>query len=452
MNGQQAVLRIPDVSPEIKEISVKPEVIAAGDHPAALIMADYLAKMGISVTLVVPFEELSEMMVPFFKALIEVDESVAVVYGSLIERVSGNPGVKILKHSRLLDVSGWWGDFTVKVLTGDKESELKSSGIAMAYRGNPVAPEAPVHEGVVDFSEFLSQLDIHKGTVGGAKDPVSKIAFLLDVDKRDEKWASVSAIKLGLYLKRNFGTQVYILCRDLKVSVDEMEREYRHARELGIIIFKYNDLPVIERAQHGIRMIFEDTSAVSHQNPLKITLDNLDTVVIQECFDVSQDQRHLLNQMRISLENGFIGPNNPQFIGRTPKKGVVVGGDTWFPEYPTDGVVTALSAAEELYKWVGKGTYQIDVQRVAEVDSSKCATCLTCYRICPHDSIRIERYGERNVYITEGEKEGATWEAARVKVETCNGCGLCVSECPAKAIQLVYYPDMEVMEFLEKNL
>ncbi len=450
MSGRQAVLRIPDVKPELKELEIPREAVVSGDHPVILAMADGLASMGISVTLVHPFGEIEEIVAPL-RGLMEADDEVSRKYAFLTEKVSNNKSIKVMGLSTLVAVEGWWGNFTAEILQDGKLATVKAPGLALAYRGNPKVPEAFSTDDVKGFSEFLGQFDFRKGGMKKVPNPVKRIAFVLDVEKRDEKWPSVTALRFGTYLKE-FGSQVYILCRDFKVSVDDMEREYRMAREAGVMIFKYEDLPTIQKGGQGIRLTFRDASAVSREKPLEVTLEDLDAVVVQENILPAEEQVELLAQLRIPSEGGFVGPNNPQFTGRTAKKGVVVGGDTWYPEYPTDAMTTALSASQELFKWVGKGTYKIDVERVAEVDPSKCATCLTCYRICPHDSIRVERYGERNVYITAGAKEGPTWEAARVKVETCNGCGLCASECPAKAIQLVYYPDMEVYDFLEGNL
>ncbi len=444
MSGRQAVLRIPEATPEIKEVTISPQAVVAGDHPAVLVMADNLASLGIKVTLIHPYKEIEELVDPI-RVLMEADEGVTRRYEELGGRVTASGNVEIMGETVIDEVSGWWGNFDIKALQRGTPASLKASGIAVAFRGNSVVPEAFAVEGVKTFSEFLSQFDVRKGPLKETTRAVRRVAFILDVDDRDEKWASVTALRFGAHMK-GFGVQVFILCRDFKVSVDDMEREYRLAREAGILIFKYRDIPRIE----GSQIIFQDASAVSENGPLDMVLDNLDAIVVQEKIVPNGERDEFLERLKIPREGGFAGPNNPQFIGRTPKKGVVVAGDTWFPEYPTEAYGTALSAAAELYKWIGGGTYQVDVQRVAEVDPSKCATCLTCYRICPHDSIRIERYGERNVYITRGAKDGASWEAARVVVETCNGCGLCASECPAKAIQLVYYPDLEVLEFLGK--
>jgi len=449
MSGKEAVLRIPENAAEIKEIAIKPEVMAAGDHPALLAMAEHLALTGMTVTLVIPNETVSQCLDPL-RALAELDETVWTAYEALPEKIEKNENITIVPSARVIDLSGWWGEFSVKIDSKEGEKSLQTSGVALAYRGIPVSSTRPDLEDVVSFSEFLENIGGEKGNWNGA--PLKRVAFVLDTEQRDEKWASAAAVRMGLFLKERFDTDCYILCRDLKVSLDVMERDYRRARESGIIFFKYQDTPRVGKVEEGLQINFLDTSAISSFGPSDISLEGLDLVVWQERLLPDEGVVSLLSRMKVPMEAGRVGPLNPQFIGRTPKKGLVVGGDTWFPEYPTDALSSALAAAEQLCQWVGLGTYPVDVERVAEVDPSKCATCLTCFRICPHDSIRVERYGERNVYITRGAKEGSTWEAARVHVETCDGCGLCASECPAKAIQLIYYPDLEVVEFLEKRL
>jgi len=53
----------------------------------------------------------------------------------------------------------------------------------------------------------------------------------------------------------------------------------------------------------------------------------------------------------------------------------------------------------------------------ASIDETKCAACLTCWRICPLDAIEIG-------------------EAMRADPVRCQACGLCASACPANAIDL----------------
>ena len=56
----------------------------------------------------------------------------------------------------------------------------------------------------------------------------------------------------------------------------------------------------------------------------------------------------------------------------------------------------------------------------AVIDEAKCASCLTCFRVCPLDAVEI------------GEAIGAN-------PVRCQACGLCASLCPAGAISLSYW-------------
>lgn len=71
----------------------------------------------------------------------------------------------------------------------------------------------------------------------------------------------------------------------------------------------------------------------------------------------------------------------------------------------------------------------------AEVIKEKCTTCLACLRVCPFDV----------PYIENGEFVG-------IDVGQCQSCGLCPSECPAKAINLKFDPEDEVVKQAERVL
>jgi len=71
----------------------------------------------------------------------------------------------------------------------------------------------------------------------------------------------------------------------------------------------------------------------------------------------------------------------------------------------------------------------------AEVIKEKCAACLTCVRVCP--------FGVP--YIKDGEFAG-------IDVSQCQSCGICPSECPAKAIKLKFASEDEVLEQAKEAL
>ena len=55
----------------------------------------------------------------------------------------------------------------------------------------------------------------------------------------------------------------------------------------------------------------------------------------------------------------------------------------------------------------------------AEVQRDLCVSCLTCVRVCPWEIPKIDDGGY-----------------AFIDVEGCSACGICVTECPARAITL----------------
>jgi len=71
--------------------------------------------------------------------------------------------------------------------------------------------------------------------------------------------------------------------------------------------------------------------------------------------------------------------------------------------------------------------------QVSVVDTDKCAACLCCVRACPY-----------NVPIIS-EEEGAAY----INPAECRGCGVCASECPAKAIQLQHFTNNQIGSMLD---
>jgi heterodisulfide reductase subunit A-like polyferredoxin len=64
---------------------------------------------------------------------------------------------------------------------------------------------------------------------------------------------------------------------------------------------------------------------------------------------------------------------------------------------------------------------------VAVVEGERCAACLTCVRVCPYSVPVINAKGE-----------------AEIDIALCKGCGSCVAECPARAIELMHFRDCQL--------
>jgi heterodisulfide reductase subunit A-like polyferredoxin len=65
---------------------------------------------------------------------------------------------------------------------------------------------------------------------------------------------------------------------------------------------------------------------------------------------------------------------------------------------------------------------------ISVVEQEQCVACLTCVRSCPFNVPKINEEGK-----------------AYIEAAACQGCGICASVCPRKAIQLQHYSDKQVM-------
>ena len=71
----------------------------------------------------------------------------------------------------------------------------------------------------------------------------------------------------------------------------------------------------------------------------------------------------------------------------------------------------------------------------AEVNQVNCASCLVCVRSCPYNVPVIDEMG-----------------VSFIDPALCQGCGVCASECPAKAIKLNWYEDDSLLSKVDALL
>jgi heterodisulfide reductase subunit A-like polyferredoxin len=72
---------------------------------------------------------------------------------------------------------------------------------------------------------------------------------------------------------------------------------------------------------------------------------------------------------------------------------------------------------------------------ISVIDQERCAACLTCVRECPFDVPAITEEG-----------------VAYIEPASCQGCGMCASVCPRKAIELQHYKDDQIVAKCEAIL
>ena len=440
---------------ETQSLPLKPDVLILGGGITGISIAQELAKAGIHVFLVEKGTHLGGKALElhrFYNRPLEVrkwmDEKISVV--------KNNPQITLLTQTELKRLEGHLGRFQAKIQGPDRtETVLAVSAIVAAtgYASQRETKGIYRHKRVIVFPEMEKLLSETKGPSllwDGKK--IEMVTYLLDGVNEDIKVDSINAVKQALILQEAFQCQVAILCKDVKVAADGMERLYRKAREKGVLFFKYEEPPKLSIVNGQIQVDVKDTAAIQKREQWPVSILS-DLIVASEAFTPTPETERLSNILKIHLgSRGFLMEDNPQLLRvRSNRRGIFVAGACRFPQELSESLIEARAVAQEVIALLSKGAYTYDLA-VAEVDPKKCAVCYTCPRLCPHSAITVEKYAERNIYAPPGTGGETKWGAAKVDPAACYGCGICVAECPAKAIVLHHETDEQIyaqMGFME---
>ena len=106
-----------------------------------------------------------------------------------------------------------------------------------------------------------------------------------------------------------------------------------------------------------------------------------------------------------------------------------------YPKFLAETIVQAQAAAARAATILAQETRPAG-SVVAQVTAGRCTGCLTCLRVCPYGVPVI-------AHTTQG--AGGILGAAYIEPAICQGCGICAAECPAKAIELKHYTELQVL-------
>jgi heterodisulfide reductase subunit A len=424
---------------ETQSIHLKPELLVIGGGIVGISIALALVRSGIHVVLLEKGKDLGGKALELRK-FYDRPEEVQQWIDEKVTEVKKNPSITLLTQAELKRLDGHLGRFQAKIRGRDgTESVLSSSAIVVAtgYNTHPETKGIYGHKRVIGLSEMeklLSETIAPSLLLDGKK--VEMVTFLLDGVNEDIKVDSINAIKQALSLQEAFNGQAAILCKDVKVAAAGMERLYRKAREKGVLFFKYEEPPRLSIVNGQIQVDVKDTAAIQKREQWPVSILS-DLVVVSEAFVPTPEAESLAGILKIHLgTRGFLMEDNPQLLRvRSNRRGIFVAGACRFPQEVSESLIEARAVAQEVIALLSREAYTYDLA-VAEVDPKKCAVCYTCPRLCPHSAITVEKYAERNVYITSGTAVQTQWGAAKVDPVACYGCGICVAECPAKAITL----------------
>jgi heterodisulfide reductase subunit A-like polyferredoxin len=117
-----------------------------------------------------------------------------------------------------------------------------------------------------------------------------------------------------------------------------------------------------------------------------------------------------------------------------PTEGLFVCGTAQGPKTISESISQAGAAVSRATTFLSRPYLTLSAI-TATVATEQCAACLICVRACPF-----------HVPVINGDGVSEIDEAQ------CQGCGVCAAECPAKAIELNWYEDKQLLSKVDALL
>jgi len=361
----------------------------------------------------------------------------------LIERVEGHAQITVHLQSEYLESSGFVGNFTSRLRTPDEEIEIRHGATIVATGG--VEYRGPEY-GYGTDPRILTQQEFEE-RLASDQDLPDSITMILCVGPAERYCSRIcctTALKNALALKkRNPQAQITVLYHDIR-TYGFKERLYREARRQGVMFVQYefDRKPEVEVTDAGLR--------IAVQEPMlgKEMVYQPDLLVLSMPLVPPEGVEDLATRLKVSLDldKFFLEAHVKLRPVDFSSDGIFLAGVAHYPKFLDESIVQAQAAAGRALTVLGKDVLEVGGV-VAQVDEEKCVACLTCVRVCPYHVPQIK---------AEFTGVGGIVGAAYIESAQCHGCGVCVSECPAKAIQLIRYRDRqveaEIMALLEPEM
>ena len=212
-----------------------------------------------------------------------------------------------------------------------------------------------------------------------------------------------------------------------------MEKHYTEARKTGTVFIKYDPehKPLVEAADGRVKVTARDPVV---NRDVVIPADLL---TLAAAVDPAETNRELgqLFKVTVNAQGFFMEAHMKLRPVDFTTEGVFLAGLAHYPKPLDESIAQATAAAQRASILLSQKELTIPGV-ISKVDPTKCAECLTCVRMCPYGA----------PYINE------ETHAAEILPALCQGCGICSSVCPGRAIDLQHFKDEQIFQEIDSLL
>ncbi len=432
---RMAVARVALLKPlRAKRLAINKRALVIGGGIAGMTAALSLADQGFEAVLVEKDPQLGGLA----RDLTHTIEGARIPEHllDLAERVTHHEKVQVLTETLLVGFSGFKGNFTTEVMVGPGmyERKIDHGAVIVATGATEYKPSEFLYG---QDSRVLTQLDLSKRLVEKGAADLKRVVMIQCVGSRNKGFPNCSriccqtAVKNALHIKQlNPDAEVYVLHRDIR-TYGEMETFYRQARRQGVQFFRFNpeEPPEVSALGDSVSVTFKNQV---FQRALRLHADVL--VLSAGMRPADTEELSSIVKLPQTPDGYFMEAHVKLRPVDMANEGIYVCGTAHGPKLISETIAQAMAASSRAATFLSQSEITLSVV-TAKVDQERCASCLICVRVCPYGVPRINKEG-----------------VSEIDEALCRGCGICAAECPAKAIELNWYEDAQVMSKVDALL
>lgn len=431
-------------------IEINHDALVIGGGMAGMTAALELARQGFKVHLVEKEPELGGNFRKIFTLPDGTDPRKKTF--ERIDEVIENDNIQVYTDTELVDVSGYIGNFESKLLhqitaTATQESVIKHGVIIAATGAEEYKPTEYLYgesDRVITQFELERMLTkdidpknedskVTKLTALASKlSSLQNVVMIQCVGARDDEHPNcsrvccVQALKNALLLKSKYpDINIYILYKDVR-TYGLHEDLYRRVSELGVHFIRYDDdnKPKVRKGATTLK--------VSLNEPLldqKIKLIP-DLVVISAGVVPNKDNDKLSKMLKVPLtkDKFFLEAHMKLRPLDFATDGIFLCGLAHSPKSIDEALSQATGAAARAATILTKSTIEGE-GIVSSINEEVCKGCGICVLNCPYKAIELDEEANK----------------AKVTEILCKGCGVCVASCPQQAVRIGFFDDEQIL-------
>ncbi|MCF8085330.1 MAG: FAD-dependent oxidoreductase, partial [Desulfohalobiaceae bacterium] len=418
-----------------KTIPVVPKALVIGGGVAGMNAALSLADQGFETTLVEKEAELGGLANQLTKTI--QGEDIQAYVRDLAERIQAHPLVSVFTRTVVVSFTGFKGNFKTELMVGPgMYGRTIEHGVTILATG---ATEYQPGEYLYGRDErVLTQLELGRRLESQEPDTGNQVAMIQCVGSRNEEHPNCSriccqsAIKNAIHIKEmSPDTDVHILYRDIR-TYGVLEDYYTRARNLGVMFHHFDpqDPPQVDTGENNeLSLTFRDRIL---DTQISLAPDLLALSAGMRAAD-TEELASVLKQPR-NEEGHFLEAHVKLRPVDMPTEGLFVCGTAHSPQLVSESISQAQAAASRAATILARESLTLSAV-TARVSQELCAACLVCVRNCPYGVPRINEEG-----------------VSEIDPAQCQGCGICAAECPARAIELNWFEDVQILAEIDALL